>query len=97
MEYEPSHFRNYCISDQERLLKYPTLQFFLEQYEAEEAHGVGPKVYLILRILLNLEEKHKELIDMLSEKILDKVCNSSNKGKLEKWIEMLNSLATPKK
>jgi hypothetical protein len=33
MEHEPSHLRNYCISEGEKVAKYPTCEFLLEQFQ----------------------------------------------------------------
>jgi hypothetical protein len=34
MEYEPLHFKNYCISESETCSKYPTVAFLIDHYES---------------------------------------------------------------
>jgi hypothetical protein len=36
MEFEPQHFRLYCVSEKEKVMKYPTFTFLLEQFDVDE-------------------------------------------------------------
>jgi hypothetical protein len=47
MEHEPQHLRNFCMSEGEKVAKYPTCEFLLEQFQ-NAPENISEKVQITL-------------------------------------------------
>lgn len=93
MEYEPLHFKNYCVSETEVVSKYPTITFLLDYYDSPLSL-YDHKLENILRILIADKENHP-IKAVTHERVLTKFLTATSLESKKKWILLFNKIILP--